>query len=144
MFAPGYEIVDHPADVGVRAFGKTLPEVLANACMGFVAILIEPSSVRPTTDVLISLNSLDREALLYSLISELIYLFDAEKFLCSTFRDIRIEQQDGGVSFQAHALGETFDSSQHQIKTYVKAMTYHRLSITEGDTGFTAEYVIDI
>jgi len=43
--AAGYDYFDVAADVGVKAWGPTLPEAFAQAGLGVFALMVEPASV---------------------------------------------------------------------------------------------------
>ena len=40
-----YELIDHTADVGLRAFGKTLPELFRNAAIGLFEMMTDLEKV---------------------------------------------------------------------------------------------------
>ncbi|MBL7092144.1 MAG: archease, partial [Candidatus Omnitrophica bacterium] len=42
-----YEIIDHTADIGLRAYGKDLKQLFANAACGMFGILADLKNVRP-------------------------------------------------------------------------------------------------
>ena len=42
---PPYEILEHTADVGIKAYGRTLPELFVNAARGMIALALEPPVV---------------------------------------------------------------------------------------------------
>ncbi|MGH9785587.1 MAG: archease, partial [Terriglobia bacterium] len=42
MSHPPYEILEHTADVGLKAYGRTLPELFVNAAVGMIALALEP------------------------------------------------------------------------------------------------------
>ena len=41
MDRPPYEILEHTADVGLKVYGGTLPELFANAGRGLVMLALE-------------------------------------------------------------------------------------------------------
>src|SRR3990172_9412846 len=42
---PPYEILEHTADVGIKAYGRTLPELFVNAARGMIALALDPPVV---------------------------------------------------------------------------------------------------
>ena len=42
MSHPPYEILEHTADVGLKAYAPTLPELFVNAARGMLALALEP------------------------------------------------------------------------------------------------------
>ncbi len=41
-----YEVFDHTADVGIHAFGRTLPELFIHAAQGMESLVVAPEQVR--------------------------------------------------------------------------------------------------
>ncbi len=42
----GYLILDHPADLGIEARGRTLAEAFEQAARGLISVIVDPDSVR--------------------------------------------------------------------------------------------------
>jgi SHS2 domain-containing protein len=45
---------------------------------------------------------------------------------------------------QAVAHGETFDSSRHEFKAEIKAVTYHQVTVKEEDGKWEARVIFDL
>src|ERR1039458_5821874 len=56
-----FEILEHPADIGFRAFGGTLEELFANAAVALVSIACEIEEVAPRTEYALSAPGTDYE-----------------------------------------------------------------------------------
>jgi SHS2 domain-containing protein len=69
-----FEILDHPADIGFRAFGRTLPELFENAALAMLSIRAEVEDVEPRQESPISATGADFESRLVKLHSEVLYL----------------------------------------------------------------------
>ena len=68
-----FENLEHTADLAIRAYGATLPEVFANAAYGMFAQMADLASIAPSVQRRIELRSLDRESLLVDWLNELLY-----------------------------------------------------------------------
>jgi len=78
----------------------------------------------------IELTAPDQERLLVGWLNELIYLFDTENIIFKRFDITRLSD----THLTARSYGHKVDSSKHQLKTGVKAATYHMLKIDkDGD-----------
>jgi SHS2 domain-containing protein len=136
-----FEVIDHTADVGVVAYGADLKQAFANAARALFSLITEPESVRETLGWDIELGAPDEGSLLVEWLNELIYLFDTENIL---FRRFEISELGEG-HLRARGYGEKVDSSRHQLKTGIKAATYHMLSVGQDeDNVYRVKVIFDI
>ncbi len=135
-----FEIIDHTADVGLVVYGSTRKEVFINAAIGMFSLIVDPGKVSGTQQLEITLDADDYEELLVAWLNELLYLFDAENFIFSQFEISRLNSD----SLTAIAYGEKIDLSRHEIKTQIKAATYHQLKLKTEDEGFSAQIILDV
>ena len=119
-----YEEIEHTADVGIRAYGKTASAIFASAAEGMFSIIADPGKVKPTGEVEIRLSAEDLPQLLVAWLSELLFLHETQRLLFCKF-EVRIR----GTSLRAKAWGEGIDKRRHELKLAIKAVTYHRLSV---------------
>jgi SHS2 domain-containing protein len=120
-----FELIEHTADVGLVAYGKTLAEAFANAAYGLFSIIAELDSVTETQSRNIEISEEDWEGLLFEWLNYLIYLFDVEMILFKRFDIMELD----GYRLKAVCYGEKYDPSRHHLKTGVKSATYHMLMV---------------
>jgi len=120
-----FRLIEHTADIGLVAYGRSLAEAFANAAYGLFSIIAELKTVKEIESRHLELNEDDAEALLFEWLNRLIYLFDVEMLL---FKRFEIRDFDGR-GFKATCYGEKYDPSRHQLKIGVKAATYHMLKV---------------
>lgn len=135
----GFEIINHTADVGVIAYGASLSQAFGNAARALFSLIVDLDSVREALHRDIALTAADDESLLVEWLNELIYLFDTENVLFRRF-DVRVLNGD---RLRARCYGEKVDHTRHQLKTGVKAATYHMLEVSK-DNGYRAQVIFDI
>jgi len=139
-----FRVLEHTADVGFEAFGRTKEEVFANAGRALFNLMVDLDSICPRQGLRIeasaSASDADASGLLVNWLSEILYLYDAEGWL---LRDFEIRSLDNR-SISAVARGEQFDRARHQIKLLVKAITYHQLGLEETTSGWRAQVYVDI
>ena len=136
-----YEIVEHTADIGIRASGGTLEELFCRMAEGMFSLIAPPEQVRPTRSIPIRAEAADRERLLVAWLRELLYRFDTEHFLGRQFQIQRLEP----TRLEATAAGETLDPARHAQDKEVKAVTYCDLSVRQmPDGAWTAQVIFDI
>jgi len=136
----GYRILEHPADMGIEAYGKSLKEVFEYAALGLVSIIVDPASIDPVEQRFVTLKGSDPENLLVRWLSEILYFYDGQDFLPS---DIVIEHLTN-TELKAVVTGELVDERKHAFKTDVKAITYHQLKVEEGKEGCLVRVFLDI
>jgi SHS2 domain-containing protein len=120
-----FELVEHTADVGINAYGRTLKEAFANAAYGMFSIMAELESIREAGSRRVEVTADDIEGLLFEWLNSLLYYFDVEMLLFKRFDIIEF----GDTRLVADCFGEKFDASRHSIKTGVKSATYHMLEV---------------
>jgi SHS2 domain-containing protein len=135
-----YEVFEHTADIGIHAFGRTLPELFIHAAQGMEHLLVPLEQVRPVTSRSISVEGHDTLSLLIAWLNELIFLFDTEYLL---FRDFTIEAFSE-TRLVGHATGEPYDRDRHELSSAIKAVTWHEAAITQEGDLFRARLIFDL
>jgi len=143
MSKPPFEILEHTADVGLRAFGETLAELFANAARGMIAIAFEGEAAaqenRPKQCRKLTASGADREEVLVQFLSEILYALDTEGWRFAEFRIQTIEPN----AIEAEGWGSREKRSEHS-RVAVKAVTYHQVSVTQTGQGWEAVVYFDI
>ncbi len=135
-----FEILEHPADIGFRAFGATVAELFAASAIALLSIAGDPDAARPAERYALCVTSPDREALLVDWLNEVLYWFDGRRIV---FHEFIIHRLDDTL-VNATALGEPRDPERHRAKLIVKAATYHRLKLEQRSGSWIAEVYLDI
>jgi SHS2 domain-containing protein len=134
-----FEILEHPADIGFRAFGGTLEELFANSAVAMLSIAGDPEAAEQRQEYRISVESGDRDGLMVDWLNEVLYWYDGKRIALREFR-----VQLTGERIDAVATGEPRDPERHRSHLIVKAVTYHQLRIEERDGAWIAEVYLDI
>jgi len=132
-----YEEIDHTADVGIRAYGRTVDELFANAAEGMFSLIAELATVKPVGEVEVRLEADDLPTLLLRWLSELLYVHETQRLLFSSF-----EAHVVGTSLEGRARGEAIDKKRHELRLVIKAVTRHGLTVDPDKR--IAEVVFDI
>lgn len=119
-----YVLIDHTADMMVRAFGDTLEECFGNAAYALFDQTVDLSNVGTGDSVDVRVTGIDDEDRLYSFLSEMLFVEDADNLVLREF-DVRFDGEDVVCT----ARGERLDRSKHRVKSEVKAVTYHMMEI---------------
>jgi len=138
-----FDWVEHPSDIGFRAYGHNLAEAFENAALALFEIMVDTSKVEPLEKVDIDLGAEDEKALLYDWLDRLIYFHDSRNLVLSRF-SVKITRTPNGLKLSARAWGEAFDPGKHPERAAVKAMTYHMMEIKQEPRKCYVQAVVDI
>ncbi len=136
---PNFEFIDHTADIGIIAYGNSVEEVFVNAAYGMFSLIADLEKVAEVISHQVIAEAPDQEELLVTWLNELLYLFDAEGLIFSRFEIVNLRAQ----YLRAMAHGEKIDPRRHNLKTPVKAATYHQLKLEKGNH-FRARIILDV
>lgn len=121
-----YEIIEHTADIGIKAFGNNLSDSFQNAAKAMFDLITDNSEIKNIGQYNIILEAPDLEQLLVDWLSELLFLNSAKNLVFGIF-DIKIDEKK--CLLKAKISGEKFNKSKHNIGIEIKAVTYHMLQV---------------
>jgi SHS2 domain-containing protein len=128
-----YELIDHTADIGVKAFGKDFSEAFAHAAKAMFDIITDSSVIESKGRYQIDLTADDLEQLLVDWLDELLFLQGAENLVFGKFK-VNVDEKKYKLS--AMVSGEEFDTQKHKSGMEIKAVTYHMLEVHKNETCF--------
>jgi len=126
-----YEIVDHTADLGIRADAETLPELFENVALGMLESIAEIDSIDEMRKIEINAEGETLEDLLVAFLGEIIFQHEVEEIL---FKRVEILQFNEN-NLSAIAYGEEKNPQKHIIYTEIKNVTYHQLQVEKSADG---------
>ena len=136
-----YEIVEHTAEIGIRATGRTRRELFAHMAEGMFGLIVPPEEVKSHSSIRVRAKAAQWDELLLAWLRELIVLFDTRHFLGCSF-EIRALSRG---RLEAKVFGEKLDPRRHSVDKEVKAATYCDLSMGRGRDGiWRAQVIFDI
>jgi SHS2 domain-containing protein len=133
-----FQVLEHTADVGIRASGASLEETFEAATEGLASIL---GAWRPSTGVSrrIDIEPADLGAQLVDWLSEVIYLQDSLDAVIAGVQVDRVSKNGTTGTIELASRGdETLEG------TAVKAITYHQLRVEQRGDRWTAEVYVDV
>jgi SHS2 domain-containing protein len=135
-----FEVLEHTADIGFRARGRTLAGLFESAAEALVALALELEDVSPRESYALAAEGEDLESLLVNWLSEVLYWLDGKRVAMRRFEVKEIAS--GRVA--AEGFGEPLDPARHRAKLVIKGVTYHQLRIERDEQGWVAEVYLDI
>lgn len=135
-----FELVDHTADISIKAYGKSLKELFENAAFGMFNILADLEGITISTKSEIKVEAPDREELLIEWLDELLYDFYTKHIIFCEF-DIK-ELTDKKLT--ARVKGRFIGENKNRLKTEIKAATRHDLRIEKKEDTYEVQIVFDV
>lgn len=134
------ELLNHTGDVGVRVRAADLPQLFALAAKAMFQIICPKCVVSRALTRHLTVAGDDLAQLLVNWLSELNFWFCTEQELYGEFRISSLEE---GL-LRAVARGEKVDPQRHAIRTEIKAVTYHKLYVSQREDDWEAQVIFDI
>ncbi len=135
-----FEVIEHTADIGFRAWAKSPAELFETAAEALVSIAMELEPVAAAEAYPVEAAGADYESLLVNWLSEVLYLVDGRRLALRRFQVNEI----GPELVSGQAWGETWNPERHRAKLIVKGVTYHQLQVVESAEGWHAQVILDI
>ncbi len=129
------------ADIAFEAESPTVNGLFEECARAITDIMVDPKSLRQTTERKFALESEDLDRLLYDFMTELIVIKDVDSLL---FGGFRVSVSPDGRSLTAVARGEAIDRKRHRLRNDVKAVTMHLFGIKRADRRWKTTVVLDI
>jgi SHS2 domain-containing protein len=134
----GYEVLEHTADVGLRAHAPDVTSLFEQATRGLceIAGIWQDGSGTP---VEIDVAARDREGLVVDWLNEVLYLHDSQNVaVCSVEVDeVSEERARGRITVRPLSEGA-------ETAIQVKAVTYHQLAVRDTPSGWSATVFFDV
>ena len=143
-FARKFELLEHTADVYVRAHGKTMEEAYENAALSMFETITDSDKIAQTQQETVEVEAEDQYALLYSWLEALLVKSETEGMLYSKFQITDWKETSEVFKIKAKIWGEKFDPQKHPQKVAVKAVTYHRMVVIREMDKVILEFILDI
>jgi SHS2 domain-containing protein len=140
----GFELLEHTADIGIRARGASLEEVFEHATEGLAEVL---GALRPGGSgregsgeaVAVEVSAGDPGGLLVDWLNEVLWLREVRQAVVS---GVRVERVGDGTASGEVVLAA---GGPEPDGTLVKAVTYHRLRVEpDPGGGWLAEVYLDV
>ncbi len=133
-----YRALEHTADIRLRIFGKTYRQLLQNAVFAVTDTLTDAKKVKSLHSRRVRLVVADPDEMVLQLMREVLFLFDAKKFLT---RRLVVQRLTDKI-LVGRLWGEGWKGQD--LKTELKAVTYHGLKVEKKRERWIAEVILDV
>jgi SHS2 domain-containing protein len=136
-----FEILEHTADIGIMAYGKTKREVFINSAKGMFEIIAGNNNgiANNNFSCKVILKAEDLENLLVAWLNELLYIGETRLVILNKFHIKELSN----FQIKAEVEGIKINPPSVKIEKEIKAVTYHCLEIKKDEErGFWSTRVI--
>ena len=137
--------LDHAADLFLEVHGRDLDGLFENALYAFYSEAVDLGLVtgREKSTIRIREGSLD--AALRSLLAEALYRLDADSFAAASARVKVLRENGDTIRVTATLWGGSLVETSGARLTEIKAVTYHRLAVSQiPGGGWKATVLFDV
>lgn len=131
---------DHTADLGIRAFGSTVEEVVESMTAGFYAAVGTLVLQEGGEACRVTVRGEDDAVLLRDYLACLLLRLERHLQVLEIDRVV----QFGGGELSVEGVWRGVDEGRSDLLREVKAITYHELSLVRTDQGCEAKVIVDI
>ena len=135
-----YEMIEHTAEIGIKAYGKNEEELFSNLAEGMFSIAAGLENVKPEVSCNFEASAENVQELVFMYLSRLLYLFETKNILFCRFEIDRLEL---GKRITGKAWGEPINREKHRLLRDIKAVTFHNLEVKKNKV-WTARVIFDI
>ncbi len=129
------------ADIAFEAESDSVDGLFETCAEAIEDIMVDPKTLRTTTERKLALHSENLDRLLYDFMTELIIMKDVDSLLFGRF-EVRVSPD--GTSLEASVKGEQIDRERHRLRNDVKAVTMHLFGVKHQGREWKTTVVLDI
>ena len=132
--------MDPTADCGIQVFGKDLEALFNNAGLALFDLIADISLVKSGFEYPIQVSGSDWPDLMVNWLRELLYFWTGKELLIKEIEVTEIFE----YQLTARIRADAYDSNRHRLNHEIKAVTYHRIQVTNPPTGWEAIVIFDV
>lgn len=132
--------ISHTADLKFWVEADSLAELFSSAASALASLMYQGSREAEIRWLQFSTQGDDLADLLVQFLSEVVYQLDAEGLLTASAKVITLSPDH----LEAELGVIDLNPLVHQLAEPVKAVTYHEASVSQTDSGWRAEVVLDV
>lgn len=135
-----FTIVPHTSEIGIEVRGRDLKTLFHNAALGLLSVFDKRGKVKAKEQITVRVRSSSAESLLVHWLSELVYIVQTHRWVFAKIEFSKVSES----SLTATLHGEPLREGAHQLGREVKAVTFHRLSISREHDALKANVILDV
>jgi len=135
-----YQLIDHTADIGIKASGETLEELFETAAEAMFDQIVDTRRLKGLGKTRLEVTGIDREDLMISWLRELLFLWNGREMLVKRAAIKAISE----TALSAVVIYDPYDPQTHEILTDIKAVTYHGIRVEKSEAGWESTVIFDV
>jgi SHS2 domain-containing protein len=135
-----YKYLKHTADIKFQAFGNTIEDAFSSAAYALKEVITDKEKIKNIEQKNIKITGKNIERLLYDFLEEFLFLLDAENFIFSKIKNIKIDIKN--FILEATVMGDF--NSKYNFVNSVKAITYNEMFVKKEKDKYIIQVVIDV
>jgi len=135
-----YQLIDHTADIGIKANGETLEELFETAAEAMFDQIVDTRRLKGLGRSRLEVTGIDREDLMISWLRELLFLWNGREMLVKRLAIKAISE----TALSAVVIYDPYDPQTHEILTDIKAVTYHGIRVEKSEAGWESTVIFDV
>lgn len=140
-----FEEIEHTADWAIRVRAATLSDLFANAARAMYSLIVDLAALPVTEQRTVEIEGVSVEGMLVKWLNELLYITEMEHLAFSRFHiDSLDEPGDPPEGPIGRLMARVEGGPARELRKYIKAATYHGLSVQPDAHGYIAEIVFDV
>jgi SHS2 domain-containing protein len=132
-----FEFLDHPADIKIKVYGKSLKELFENAAYAMFKYISHNMRIKQIQKKVVQVKGETYEDILIEWLKELLYIFYTQHIEFNKFNVKFINSNE----LIGYAYGQKYKSNS--LIREIKAVTYHDVKINKNDS-FSVELLFDV
>ncbi|HHY12925.1 MAG TPA: archease [Firmicutes bacterium] len=135
----GFQVVDHVADVRVKAWGSGLKTIFSEMSRAMWFVMFGEAEIPASHRWPIQVTGIDMEDLLVGFLNEQLALFDIEGLAVSEVEEITFEESRDGqeTCLKSVMCGSHVSYLDAKVNLQIKAATFHGLQLTPTEAWVT-------
>lgn len=134
------EIFDHTADVGLEARADTLGELLEALGEALADVVLDRRTVAPRETRRVRATAERLDWLVVDFLAEVMRAIQADRFAVASVRVTEASE----TAAVGELCGEPLDPARHELRTEIKAVTYHLLEARRDGDAWRARVILDV
>jgi SHS2 domain-containing protein len=142
--SPSFWIIEHSGDLRIRSEGADFLEALAHASLGLLSQMVPSDTITEREERPISVTGDTPAEQAIAFLNELIYLAYGRHWIAKRVKLLTVCNRKGCKELEGVLVGEPVDSSRHEFRYDVKAVTYHDFKLEQESSKTIIEFVCDL
>lgn len=135
-----YKLIDHTADFGILVVGKNPQGLFQNAAMALTDQLVEKHDPGGGEQTKLQIRGQDWTDLMINWLREILYLWAGKDVLLHSVEIDTIKENE----LSASLWFDRYSPERHQLKSEIKAVTYHQAQVRDNGDHWEATIIFDI